>query len=377
MNQPVANARQRRSNEAHLFPIGIQNHDEHEFTGINMALPHGVYEDVVSAIGHTPLVRLNKVTADLSGSEVWAKLERCSPGGSIKDRIGLSMILEAEQKGWLKPGGTIVEGTSGNTGIGLAMVAAQRGYKCVFTMPDKMAKEKIDLLRAMGARVEVCPTAVEKEDPRSYYMVAERLSKEIEGAWYPDQYSNQSNPKAHIHSTGPELWLQTQGDMTHFVATMGTGGTITGCGTYLKSQAQEHGKEAARIVGVDAEGSILKEWFEDGTMGVPHGYKVEGFGEDFIPPATDFSVIDEIRMVDDEMCFRMARRLAKQEGLFCGGSCGGALKVALDIAAEYDKAGKKAKIVVILPDAGNPYLGKVYNDDWLRDNGFDVDGWAW
>ena len=377
MNQPVANARQRRSNEAHLFPIGIQNHDEHEFTGINMALPHGVYEDVVSAIGHTPLVRLNKVTADLSGSEVWAKLERCSPGGSIKDRIGLSMILEAEQKGWLEPGGTIVEGTSGNTGIGLAMVAAQRGYKCVFTMPDKMAKEKIDLLRAMGARVEVCPTAVEKEDPRSYYMVAERLSKEIEGAWYPDQYSNQSNPKAHIHSTGPELWQQTQGDMTHFVATMGTGGTITGCGTYLKSQAQEHGKEAARIVGVDAEGSILKEWFEDGTMGVPHGYKVEGFGEDFIPPATDFSVIDEIRMVDDEMCFRMARRLAKQEGLFCGGSCGGALKVALDIAAEYDKAGKKAKIVVILPDAGNPYLGKVYNDDWLRDNGFDVDGWAW
>ena len=170
-----------------------------------MALPHGVYEDVVSAIGHTPLIRLNKVTAHLSGSEVWAKLERCSPGGSIKDRIGLAMILEAEEKGWLKPGGTIVEGTSGNTGIGLAMVAAQRGYKCVFTMPDKMAKEKIDLLRAMGARVEVCPTAVEKEDPRSYYMVAERLSKEIEGAWYPDQYSNQSNPKAHIHSTGPEI----------------------------------------------------------------------------------------------------------------------------------------------------------------------------
>jgi cystathionine beta-synthase len=289
-----------------------------------MSLPLGVYEDVVSAIGHTPLIRLNKVTASLSGSEVWAKLERCSPGGSIKDRIGLAMILEAEEKGWLQPGGTIVEGTSGNTGIGLAMVAAQRGYKCVFTMPDKMAKEKIDLLRAMGARVEVCPTAVEKEDPRSYYMVAERLSKEIEGAWYPDQYSN------------PPM-----------------------------------------IIGVDAEGSILKEWFEDGTMGVPHGYKVEGFGEDFIPPATDFTVIDEIRMVDDEICFRMARRLAKQEGLFCGGSCGGALKIALDIAAENDKLGIKAKIVVILPDAGNPYLGKVYNDDWLRDNGFDVDGWEW
>jgi cystathionine beta-synthase len=287
------------------------------------------------------------------------------------------MILEAEEKGWLQPGGTIVEGTSGNTGIGLAMVAAQRGYKCVFTMPDKMAKEKIDLLRAMGARVEVCPTAVEKEDPRSYYMVAERLSKEIEGAWYPDQYSNQSNPKAHIHSTGPEIWQQTQGDITHFIATMGTGGTITGCGKSLQDLAEKEGKEAPKIIGVDAEGSILKEWFDHGTMGVPHGYKVEGFGEDFIPLATDFTIIDEVRMVDDEICFRMARRLAKQEGLFCGGSCGGALKIALDIAAEHDKLGIKAKIVVILPDAGNSYLGKVYNDDWLRDNGFDVDEWKW
>jgi cystathionine beta-synthase len=343
----------------------------------NMALPLGVYEDVVSAIGHTPLIRLNKVTADLTSSEIWVKLERCSPGGSIKDRIGLAMISEAEEKGWIKPGGTIIEATSGNTGIGLAMVAAQRGYHCVFTMPDKMAKEKIDLLRAIGARVEVCPTAVDKDDPRSYYMVAERLSKEIEGSWYPDQYSNQSNPQAHIQSTGPEIWQQTQGEMTHFVATMGTGGTITGCGKSLKAQAQEHGKDAPKIIGVDAQGSILKEWFDHGTMGEPHTYKVEGFGEDFIPPATDFSVIDEIRMVDDEDCFRMTRRLAKQEGLFCGGSCGGALKVALDIAYEHDKIGEKAKIIVILPDAGNPYLGKVYNDDWLRDNGFDVDGWKW
>ena len=234
----------------------------------------------LDTIGHTPLIRLQRISEE-TGCNVYGKAEFLNPGGSVKDRAALAIVQDAERKGELQPGGVIVEGTAGNTGIGLAMVAAQRGYKCVFTMPDKMAKEKIDLLRAMGARVEVCPTAVEKEDPRSYYMVAERLSKEIEGAWYPDQYSNQSNPKAHIHSTGPELWQQTQGDMTHFVATMGTGGTITGCGTYLKSQAQEHGKEAAKIVGVDAEGSILKEWFEDGTMGVPHGYKVEGFGEDF------------------------------------------------------------------------------------------------
>jgi len=343
----------------------------------NMALPLGVYEDVVSAIGHTPLIRLNKVTANLQNSEIWVKLERCSPGGSIKDRIGLAMILEAEEKGWIQPGGTIIEATSGNTGIGLAMVAAQRGYRCVFTTPDKMSKEKIDLLRAIGARVEVCPTAVDKDDPRSYYMVAERLSKEIEGSWYPDQYSNQSNPQAHIQSTGPEIWQQTQGDMTHFVATMGTGGTITGCGKSLKSQAQEHGKDVPKIIGVDAQGSILKQWFDHGTLGEPHTYKVEGFGEDFIPNATDFSVIDEIRMVDDEDCFRMTRRLAKQEGLFCGGSCGGALKIALDIATEHDNLGVKAKIIVILPDAGNPYLGKVYNDDWLRDNGFDVDSWEW
>ena len=342
-----------------------------------MGLGKGVFEDVVSAIGHTPLIRLNRVTEDLGTSEIWVKLERCSPGGSIKDRIGLAMVLEAEEKGWIEKGGTIIEATSGNTGIGLAMVAAQRGYKCIFTMPDKMSKEKIDLLRAIGARVEVCPTAVEKEDPRSYYMVAERLSKEIEGAWYPDQYSNQSNPKAHIISTGPEIWEQTQGKLTHFIATMGTGGTITGCAKSLIKQAETDKKPSPRIVGVDAKGSILKQWFEQGTLGEPKQYKVEGFGEDFIPPATDFSVIDEIRMVDDEDCFRMTRRLAKQEGLFCGGSCGGALKIALDIAMECDAREEAAKIVVILPDAGNPYLGKVYNDDWLRENGFDVDSWEW
>ena len=342
-----------------------------------MSLPTGVYTDVVSAIGHTPLIRLNRVTADLKHSEVWVKLERCNPGGSIKDRIGLQMVLEAEEKGWLLPGGTIVEATSGNTGIGLAMVAAQRGYRCVFTMPDKMAKEKIDLLKAIGADVHICPTDVEKDDPKSYYSVARRLSEEIPNAWYPDQYSNQSNPLAHVISTGPEIWRQTKGEITHFVATMGTGGTISGCAKALKNLADKEGKKHPKVIGVDAIGSILKEYFEDGTIGKPHTYAVEGFGEDFIPTATDFSLIDEILAVNDEDCFRMARRLAKQEGLFCGGSCGGALKIALDIAEKMDAENTKAKVVVILPDAGNPYLSKMYNDDWLQSLGYDIHEWEW
>ena len=296
-----------------------------------MSLPPGVFNDVVEAIGNTPLIRLNRVTSHLKKSEIWVKLERCSPGGSIKDRIGLQMVLQAEEEGLLKPGGTIIEATSGNTGIGLAMVAAQRGYNCIFTMPDKMAQEKIDLLRAIGAEVYICPTAVEKEDPRSYYEVAARLAREIENSWYPDQYSNLANPLAHMNSTGPEIWRQTEGELTHFVATMGTGGTISGCGNSLIIQAKNEGKNPPTIVGVDAKGSILKEFFESGTIGIPRTYKVEGFGEDFIPPATNFEVIDEIRMVDDEDCFKMSRKLDKLEGLFCGVSCGGALKIALDL----------------------------------------------
>jgi len=332
----------------------------------------GVYNSVVDAIGHTPLIKLNQISSHLNKSEIWVKLERCSPGGSIKDRIGLQMVLEAEENGWIKPGGTIIEATSGNTGIGLAMVAAQRGYKCIFTMPDKMAQEKIDLLRAMGAEVHICPTAVEKDDPRSYYEVAARLSTEISNSWYPDQYSNLSNPLAHIFSTGPEIWKQTKGDLTHFIATMGTGGTISGCGKSLIDHATKEGREPPKIIGVDAKGSILKEYFENGTIGIPHTYKVEGFGEDFIPPATNFDVIDEIRMVDDNDCFMMTRKLARVEGLLCGGSCGGALKVALDIAEDFDKNDKRAKIIVILPDSGNPYLSKLYNDKWMIENGFDL-----
>ncbi|PXY70962.1 MAG: cystathionine beta-synthase [Methanobacteriota archaeon] len=340
-----------------------------------MDLPAGAYEDAVAAIGNTPLIRLNRITSHLQGSEVWVKLERCNVGGSIKDRIGLQMVLDGESKGLLKPGGTIIEATSGNTGIGLAMVAASRGYRCIFTIPDKMSDEKIDLLRAIGAEVHVCPTAVAKEDPRSYYEVAARLAREIPGAWYPDQYSHLANPLAHELSTGPEIWRQCPG-ITHFVATMGTGGTITGCATALHNAAEKEGKEAPQIVGVDPVGSILKEYFEQGTMGEPHTYLVEGFGEDFIPPATDFTHIDEIRQVNDEDCFRYTRALARNEGLFCGGSAGGAILVSLQLAEEADARGEKAKIVVILPDAGNPYLSKLYNDDWLRENGFEPDGWV-
>ena len=341
-----------------------------------MGLPQGAFLDAVSAIGETPLIRLNKVTSHLQGSEIWVKLERCNPGGSIKDRIGQFMVMDAEEKGLLKPGGTIIEATSGNTGIGLAMVAAQRGYRCIFTMPDKMSQEKVDLLRAIGAEVHICPTAVEKEDPRSYYEVAARLALEIPGAWYPDQYSHQANPLAHIKTTGPEIWRQSEGRVTHLVATMGTGGTITGCGRALIDCAESESKNAPLIVGVDPVGSILKQYFEQGTLGTPHTYMVEGFGEDFIPSATDFSVIDEIRQVNDEQCFRVTRELARKEGLFCGGSCGGALHTALEIAAESDAAGQAAMIVVIMPDAGNPYLSKLYNDEWLRDNGFEPDDWS-
>jgi len=333
------------------------------------------YQDLVSAIGNTPLIRLNRITEGLERASIWAKLERCNPGGSIKDRIGLQMVLDAEEKGLLKPGGTIVEGTSGNTGIGLAMVAAQRGYRCIFTMADKMSKEKIDLLRAMGAEVHVCPTAVEKEDPRSYYEVAARLAREIPGAWYPDQYSHEANPRTHYLSTGPEIWEQTGGKITHFVATMGTGGTISGTSKALKEISESNGTTPPTIVGVDAVGSILKQWFEEGTIGESQTYKAEGFGEDFIPIATDFSAIDEIHQVDDEECFQWARALARREGMFCGGSCGGAIKVAIDIAKRAEENDDDAMVVAILPDAGNPYLSKFYNDDWLRENGWEPDDW--
>ena len=335
----------------------------------------GCHPDLVAAIGHTPLIRLNRLTADLEHAEVWVKLERCNPGGSIKDRIGLEMVLQAEADGLLRPGGTIIEATSGNTGMGLAMVAAQRGYRCVFTIPDKMSIDKIRQVEALGAEVHVCPTAVDKDDPRSYYSVAARLAEEIDGAWYPDQYSNQANPRAHDRATGPEIWAQTGGGLTHFVATMGTGGTISGCARAFRRLAEADGVAVPRIVGVDAVGSILKQWFEEGTMGEPAVYAVEGFGEDFIPPATHFDMIDEVRQVDDATCFAGARTLARVEGVFSGGSAGGAVSVALDVAREADARGEAARVVVILPDAGNLYLEKMYNDDWLRQQGHEPTQW--
>ena len=310
-------------------------------------------ENILETIGETPLVRLNKVVAGLRPT-ILAKLETLNPGGSIKDRIVLAMIEDAERDGRLRLGGTIVEPTSGNTGHGLALAAAIKGYRMVFVMPDKMAPEKISLLKAYGAEVVVTPTAVDKDSPQSYYSVADRLSREIPGAFQPNQYANPHNPDAHYRTTGPEIWRQTDGRIDVLVAGMGTGGTISGCGRYLKEQ-----KPGVQVVGADPEGSIYS--------GEVHTYKVEGIGEDFYPATMDLSLIDRIVRVTDKESFTLARRLAREEGILVGASSGSALQATLVAAADLDE---DKVVVVIFPDTGRNYLSKFFSDEWMRENGF-------
>ena len=317
------------------------------------------HETVLETIGRTPLVRLRKVARHCP-CPVLAKLEFFNPGGSVKDRIGLAMVEAAEREGRLKPGGTIVECTSGNTGVGLAMVAAIKGYHAVFCMPDKVSSEKVNLLKAFGAEVRLSPTAVPPDSPESYYSVARRIARERPGAYLTDQYSNPANPEAHFHTTGPEIWEQTGGRITHYVAGMGTGGTISGAGRYLKEK-----RPGLEVVGADPVGSILKAYHETGKITEAHTYKIEGVGEDFIPAATDFGVIDRVVACTDRDGLNLTRRLAREEAIFVGGSSGMAAWVALEIAKHLPPADL---VVVLLPDTGERYLTKVHNDAWMRDN---------
>ncbi|MCJ7438268.1 MAG: cystathionine beta-synthase [Acidimicrobiia bacterium] len=313
-----------------------------------------IADSLLDLVGNTPLVRLKRVASDLA-CDVVAKVELFNPGGSVKDRPAIAMIDEAERQGLLQPGGTIVEPTSGNTGVGLAIVAAQRGYHCVFVMSDKMSDEKVALLRAYGAEVVVCPTAVPPDHPDSYYSVADRLTNEIPNAYRPNQYYNQANPVEHERSTGPEIWQQTVGKITHFVAGVGTGGTITGVARYLKAQNPD-----VQAIGADPEGSV----FSGGT-GRP--YLVEGVGEDFWPPTYDPSLIDRTVMVTDAESFAAARRVTREEGLLIGGSCGTAVHAALVVGEDL---GPEHLVVVLLPDSGRGYLSKIYNDEWMTRFGF-------
>lgn len=322
-----------------------------------------ICNNVLESIGNTPLIRINKVFADIPAT-ILAKVEFFNPGNSIKDRIAVTMVDEAEEKGWLKPGGTIIEGTSGNTGMGLALVAIVRGYKCIFTTTDKQSKEKMDILRAMGAEVIVCPTAVHADDPRSYYSVAAQKAKEIPNSFHINQYFNLANREAHYRGTGPEIWKQTEGSITHLVVGTGTGGTISGTGKYLKEQNPD-----VKLIGVDTYGSILKQYHETGTFDEADikAYITEGIGEDIIPDCIDFEIIDRFIKVTDKEGAVMARRLAKEEGLFIGYSCGSAMSA---LAQMKDELTEDDVVVVVFHDHGSRYVGKIYNDDWMREQGF-------
>ncbi len=323
-----------------------------------------VHENILSAIGNTPLVKLNKLVGP-NDATVLVKCEFMNPGGAIKDRMALYILEKAEREGRLKPGGTIVENTSGNTGMGVALWAAVRGYKCIFTMPDKMSSEKVNRLKALGAQVVVTPTNVPAESPQSYYETAKRIARETPNAFALNQYHNPDNIEAHYHSTGPEIWEQTDGKFDYFVAGLGTGGTMSGAGRFFKEK-----NPGVKNVGVDPIGSVYEGWFKTGKLSEPHTYKVEGIGEDMLCKAMDFSVVDDIRQVDDRQSFLAARRLAREEGIFAGGSSGSAVHAAVQLAKE---VGKGKTIVVILPDGGSSYISKFYSDEWMRDNGFLVD----
>ena len=321
-------------------------------------------QNILETIGNTPLVKLNKVLGEDFPALVLAKVETFNPGNSVKDRMALKMIEDAEKDGRLKPGGTIIEGTSGNTGMGLALAAIVKGYKCIFVTNAKQSKEKNDILRAVGAEVIVCPTDVTPEDPRSYYSVSKRLGEETENGWYVNQYDNLSNRLAHYEQTAPEIWEQTDGKLTHFMAGAGTGGTVTGCGRFFKEKNPN-----IKIIGVDTYGSILKVYHESGEFHPEHAhsYITEGIGEDIIPENYDMTVIDHFEKVTDKDGAIYARKLAKEEGIFCGYSAGSAIAALIQMKDQFTK---DDVIVVLLHDHGSRYVGKIYNDDWMKEMGW-------
>ena len=327
-------------------------------------MPKKLYNNILETIGNTPMVRLNRIPRGLVAADVYAKIETVNPGNSIKDRMAVKMIEDAEKAGKLKPGGTIIEGTSGNTGMGLAIAAVIKGYKCVFTTTDKQSKEKVDALRAFGAEVIVCPTDVDPEDPRSYYSVSSRLERDTPNSWKANQYDNLANSQAHYEQTGPEIWEQTEGRVTHLVSGVGTGGTATGIGRYLK----EH-NPAIKVWGIDTYGSVFKKYKETGIFDKNeiYPYITEGIGEDFLPKNVDFSVIDHFEKVTDKDAAIMTRRITREEGIFAGNSAGAAMAGVLQLKDNFKKGDM---VVVIFHDHGTRYLGKMYNDEWMRAKGF-------